>query len=63
MLRKLYIVLALFVVGWYSYSTAVGMEYFHEPREKLPEEVKSSPGGYRGHHVFFIYGGGFGGGK
>jgi hypothetical protein len=54
-----YTIIAVFIVGWYTYSTASGTEYFHPSKQKTTEEARKS--GYRGTYFIFIHSGGRGG--
>lgn len=48
-----YTIVAVFIIGWYTISTATGQEYFHPGKEKTSADQKRS--GYRGTHFIFIH--------
>ncbi len=53
-----YAALAVFVSGYYIYSTAAGLEPLTSTsKETTTQEARKS--GYRGGHFIFIYSGGF----
>jgi hypothetical protein len=54
-----YAIVAAFIVGFYTFSTAAGWEYFQSEKEKTTQEAKR--GGYRGGHFIIIHGGPRGG--
>lgn len=53
-----YLFVAIFIVGFYGYSTAFGKEPLTTPsREKSTRDARN--GGYRGGTFIFIHSGGF----
>ena len=60
MLRKAYLVLGSALLVLYGAASAFGWEIGSDPPEKVPPDVRSSPGGYRSFHFWHS---GFRGGK
>ncbi len=54
-----YTIMAVFIISFYTVSTACGWEYFQSEKEKTTEEAKR--GGYRGGTFIIIHGGPRGG--
>jgi hypothetical protein len=60
MLRKVYIVLGSCLLLLYAAAAARGWEFGGDPQQKLPPDVRHSPGGYRSFHFWHS---GYRGGK
>jgi hypothetical protein len=60
MLHRIYIATGIGILGFYSLSAFNGWEFATPPRENLPADVRSSPGGYRAFHFWHS---GYRGGK
>jgi len=60
MLRKLYLALGCGLLVLYGMASAFGWEMGGEPPQKVPPDVRSSPGGYRSFHFWHS---GYRGGK
>ncbi|HEX8283847.1 MAG TPA: hypothetical protein VF588_10855 [Pyrinomonadaceae bacterium] len=60
MLSKLYLLLGTGVLLLYAFAAWSGWELSTSPRQKLPADVRNSPGGYRSFHFWHS---GYHGGK
>ena len=60
MLRKIYLVLGSGLLLLYAATAACGWELGNEPPQKIPPDVRHSPGGYRSFHFWHS---GYRGGK
>jgi hypothetical protein len=60
MLVKFYLVLGIVIIGAYGFVALTGREFGDPERQKVPADVRQSPGGYRSYHVWYS---GYRGGK
>ena len=60
MLSKSYLIIGLLLLGGYGLLAFTGKELGDPERQKIPADVRSSPGGYRSFHMWHS---GFRGGK
>jgi hypothetical protein len=60
MLHRIYLATGIGILGFYSMAAFNGWEFGTQPREVLPADVRSSPGGYRSYHFWHS---GYRGGK
>ncbi len=60
MLHRIYLTTGFGILAFYTISAWQGWEFGTPPRENLPADVRSSPGGYRSYHFWHS---GFRGGK
>ena len=60
MLSKLYLVLGIIIIAGYAAIALSGKEFGDPERQKVPADVRQSPGGYRSYHVWYS---GYRGGK
>ena len=60
MIAKAYLVIGLMLVGFYAFAEARGLDFPSEPKQFVPSDVRSSPGGYRSFHFWHS---GYHGGK
>ncbi|MEK6300425.1 MAG: hypothetical protein AABO41_06855 [Acidobacteriota bacterium] len=56
MLRKIYLVIGLIIVGAYGFVAFTGKEFGDPDKQTVPAEARQSPGGYRSFHVFYYSG-------
>ena len=56
MLSKLYLILGIMLIAGYGWITFTGKEFGDSERQKMPADVRQSPGGYRSFHVFYYSG-------
>jgi hypothetical protein len=61
MLIKFYLALGIIIIGLYGFVALTGKEFGDPERQKVPADVRQSPGGYRSYHQFWYSG--YGGGK
>jgi hypothetical protein len=61
MLIKFYLVLGIIIIGLYGFVALTGKEFGDPERQKVPADVRQSPGGYRSYHQ--VWYSGYGGGK
>ena len=54
MLSKFYLVLGLIIIGAYGFVAFTGKEFGDPDRQKVPADVRQSPGGYRSFHVWYF---------
>jgi hypothetical protein len=59
-LVTIYPILGAGIIGGYLWAALTGWELARAPREKMPDSVRSSPGGYRSFHFWHS---GYHGGK
>ena len=57
MLSRAYLIIGLLIVGGYGLLALTGSELGRSHREKVPADVRQSPGGYRSFHVIGFHGG------
>jgi hypothetical protein len=62
MLSRIYLIISLIIIGGYALLAFTGKELSTSPRQKIPADVRQSPGGYRSFHTS-IWHSGFRGGK
>ena len=62
MLSRAYLIIGLLIVGGYGLLAFTGKELGDPTRQKVPADVRQSPGGYRSFHTSIWYAG-FRGGK
>ncbi|MFP5261636.1 MAG: hypothetical protein ACLGJB_06995 [Blastocatellia bacterium] len=60
MLSKLYLVVGILIIALYGFVTLTGKEFGDPERQKMPADVRQSPGGYRSFHMWHS---GYRGGK
>ncbi|HVG18767.1 MAG TPA: hypothetical protein VNI02_06910 [Blastocatellia bacterium] len=60
MLSKLYLVIGILVIALYGFVTLTGKEFGDPEKQKMPADVRQSPGGYRSFHMWHS---GYRGGK
>jgi hypothetical protein len=60
MLSKLYLVIGILIIALYGFVTFTGKEFGDPERQKMPADVRQSPGGYRSFHMWHS---GYRGGK
>lgn len=60
MLSKLYLVIGVLIIALYGFVTLTGKEFGDPERQKMPADVRQSPGGYRSFHMWHS---GYRGGK
>jgi hypothetical protein len=60
MLSKLYLVIGILIIALYGFVTLAGKEFGDPERQKMPADVRQSPGGYRSFHMWHS---GYRGGK
>lgn len=60
MLSKLYLVIGILIIALYCFVTFMGKEFGDPERQKMPADVRQSPGGYRSFHMWHS---GYRGGK
>lgn len=60
MLSKFYVVLGIIIIGAYGAIALSGKEFGDPEKQKVPADVRQSPGGYRSFHVWYS---GYRGGK
>jgi len=63
MLSRVYLIIGLLIIGGYGLMAFTGTEMGRAHREKIPADVRQSPGGYRSFHSTSIWHSGFRGGK
>ncbi|HKQ07496.1 MAG TPA: hypothetical protein VJ464_20395 [Blastocatellia bacterium] len=63
MLSRAYLIIGLLIVGGYGLLAFTGKELGSSHREKIPADVRQSPGGYRSFHSVSIWHSGYRGGK
>ncbi|HMG35657.1 MAG TPA: hypothetical protein VKM94_17100 [Blastocatellia bacterium] len=52
MLSKIYLILGIVLIAGYALFTITGREFGDPQKQKMPADVRQSPGGYRSFHVF-----------
>jgi hypothetical protein len=60
MLSKFYLVLGIVLLAGYVLVSVTGREFGDPQKQRMPADVRQSPGGYRSFHVFYS---GYRGGK
>jgi hypothetical protein len=60
MLSKIYLVIGAVVLASYALLTFTGRELGDPDKQRMPADVRQSPGGYRSFHVWYL---GYRGGK
>ncbi len=60
MLTKLYLIIGVIVIGAYGLIAFTGKEFGDAERQRVPADVRQSPGGYRSFHFWHS---GYRGGK
>jgi hypothetical protein len=60
MFSKFYVVLGIIIIGFYGFVAFTGKEFGDPAKQKVPDDVRQSPGGYRSFHVWYS---GYRGGK
>jgi len=60
MFTKLYLILGVVVIGLYGLVAFSGKEFGNAERQRVPADVRQSPGGYRSFHFWHS---GYRGGK
>jgi hypothetical protein len=60
MFTKLYLIIGIVVIGAYSFVAFSGKEFGDPERQRVPADVRQSPGGYRSFHFWHS---GYRGGK
>ena len=60
MLSKLYLVIGIAIIALYTVVAFTGREFGDPEKQKMPADVRQSPGGYRSFHVWHS---GYRGGK
>jgi hypothetical protein len=60
MLSKLYLVIGALIIALYAVVAFTGKEFGDSERQKMPADVRQSPGGYRSFHFWHS---GYRGGK
>jgi hypothetical protein len=53
MLSKFYLFLGLAIVSGYLIVAMTGHEFGDPQKQRMPADVRQSPGGYRSFHVFY----------
>jgi hypothetical protein len=57
MLRKLYAVIGILILGGYAWAGWRGLELPKAEKRILPQSVRSAPGGYRAYRYIGYHGG------
>jgi hypothetical protein len=57
MLSRIYLVIGILIIALYGWVAFTGKEFGDPEREKIPADVRQSPGGYRSFHVSGYHGG------
>jgi hypothetical protein len=60
MLSKVYLILGIIIIAAYGAIALSGKEFGDPEKQKVPADVRQSPGGYRSFHVWYS---GYRGGK
>jgi hypothetical protein len=60
MLSKFYLVMGILIIGLYGFVAFTGKEFGDPEKQKMPADVRQSPGGYRSFHMWHS---GYRGGK
>jgi hypothetical protein len=60
MLRRFYLLTGMATLALYGVVAFTGWEFGTPPRERIPADVRHSPGGYRSYHFWHA---GYHGGK
>ena len=60
MLTKVYLIIGILVIAAYSLVAFTGKEFGDPERQRVPADVRQSPGGYRSFHFWHS---GYRGGK
>jgi hypothetical protein len=60
MLSKIYLVIGVLIIALYGIVALTGREFGDPERQKMPADVRQSPGGYRTFHMWHS---GYRGGK
>jgi hypothetical protein len=60
MLSKVYLVLGAIILAGFAFVTLTGRELGDPEKQRMPPDVRQSPGGYRSYHIWYS---GFRGGK
>jgi hypothetical protein len=60
MLSKLYLLIGALIIALYAVVAFTGKEFGDPERQKMPADVRQSPGGYRSFHFWYS---GYRGGK
>ena len=60
MLSKFYLILGVIIIAAYGAIALSGKEFGDPAKQKVPDDVRQSPGGYRSFHVWYS---GYRGGK
>ena len=60
MLSKFYLVIGILIIALYGIVALTGREFDDPERQKMPADVRQSPGGYRSFHMWHS---GYRGGK
>jgi len=60
MLSKVYLIIGILLIAGYALIAVTGREFGDPQKQKMPADVRQSPGGYRSFHVFYA---GYRGGK
>jgi hypothetical protein len=60
MLTKLYLIIGMIVIAGYGLIAFTGKEFGDPERQRVPADVRQSPGGYRSFHFWHS---GYRGGK
>ena len=57
MLSKIYLAIGIIIIALYGWVAFTGKEFGDPERDKIPADVRQSPGGYRSFHVVGFHGG------
>jgi hypothetical protein len=60
MLRRLYLLIGIVIIAGYAFVAFTGREFGDPERQRVPADVRQSPGGYRSFHFWHS---GYRGGK
>ncbi|HKA22885.1 MAG TPA: hypothetical protein VKN18_31735 [Blastocatellia bacterium] len=60
MLKRFYLIVGLVIMSGYGFVALTGKEFGDPERERIPADVRQSPGGYRSFHFWHS---GYRGGK
>ena len=54
MLTKLYLIIGAIVIAGYGLIAFTGKEFGDPERQRVPADVRQSPGGYRSYHFWHL---------